>query len=275
LSSNLFKFSKLPKYVYRYDPKLENPKQIFDSIQNSDRPIFLFREKMIHSFFDAKDYPSFKEQAVKYETHKPLLVRDLIKDVQSRRLVSELLNLEFKDTCFKKGIGFNKQYHRYYFMLKGKQSQERIEYYDGRAKRKDTHRTVVAYKEYGLQKFYRHFAFETKFLFADDGIYLVINPQYLFTSDAKNPLEDKKAITTLTNYLTSRERTQQIFNHVHFIFSFLANGGQKLSISVFPGSEIEILKYQEFTVNFGIPLDNKQFDKPLSSYNRDDQQTLF
>ncbi|SKC45894.1 DUF4365 domain-containing protein [Ohtaekwangia koreensis] len=276
LSSNLFKFGKLPKYVYQYEPKLKSVKEIFDTIPPRERPVLLLKGNKVYTFYDVSAmYPNFKDQAVHYESKRPLAVKSLIKDVDERRLVSELLNLEFRQLCFEKKIFFNRQYQRYYFGLANTSFKERTEYYDGRARRRDTHRTVVAYREYGPYKFYRHFAFETKPLFTDDAVYLIINPQYLFTSDAKNPLEDKEAITKLTNYLTIREMTQQVYNHVHFIFSFLSGGTNKIVLSIYTGSEIELMKYESFTVNFGIPLDNKKLDEPESNYDGSNQQNLF
>lgn len=276
LSTNLFRFTKLPKYIYEYQPKLKTPKEIFAAVQPRERPVFFFHGKKIYTFYDvASMYPTFKDVCVEYNSKKLFPVRDLIKDLDQRRLVSELLNLEIKQVCFEKKILFNQQYHRYFFALNSNTLNGRVVHYDGRAKRKDTHRTVVSYHEYGRYKFYRHFGFETKFLFNEDGIFLVVNPQYLFTSDTKKPLEDKEAITTLTNYLTAREMTQQVLNHIHFIFSFLSEGKDKLTMSIYPGSELELHSYETFTVAFGIPLDNKKFDQPEHPSDGSIQPSLF
>lgn len=276
LSSNIFKFTKLPKFIYQFEPKITNAKEIFEKIENTERPVFLFHSKKLHTFFNPNGFPRFRDEVIDYSTKKELPVKELLKDKGSRRLVTELMNLEFKQLCFSEKIGFNRQYDRYFFMVKSKTFNSRIEYYDSKSgKRKDTHRTVVAFKEYKTRNFYRHFAFETKYKINEEGFFMVINPQYLFTNDGFTPLSDKSEITKLTNYLTSKERNQQVLNHVHFVFSFLAKGAQKLVISAIDGSEIELSSYQFFNVNFGIPIDNKQADKPVSHYDGSSQQNIF
>jgi hypothetical protein len=45
LSTNIFRFSKLPKIIYQFDPLIHTPQEIFDKIPNAERPIFLFRSK--------------------------------------------------------------------------------------------------------------------------------------------------------------------------------------------------------------------------------------
>lgn len=275
LFANIFKFSKLPKVVYQFDPLLKTPKEIFEQIPILERPVFLFNSKKIHTFFNPNGFPKFRDEAINFLSKKELQVKDLLKDIDSRKLIAELMNLEFKQFCYGEKIGFNKKYGRYFFMAKNKTSEKRIEYYDSKSKRRDTHRTVVSFHEYKPTNFYRHFSFETKYLFDDSGLFLVINPQYLFTSDGFNPLEDKAQITKLTNYLTSRERNQHVFNHVHFIFSFLAKGSQKVTLSVLENSQIELSSYQVFDVNFGVPIDNKNSDKQDSHYDGSNQQNIF
>ena len=275
LSTNIFKFSKLPKNIYEFDARLFTATEIFSAVPKNERPIFLLRSKKIYTFFNLAAFPKFRDEAVDYRSKKDLLVKNLLKTPETSRLVAELMNLEFKEFCYQEQIGFNRQYGRYFFMLKSKTFSSRIEYYDSKSKKKDTHRTVVSFHEYKPTNFFRHFAFETKFLYEESGLYLVINPQYFFTSDAINPLEDKAQITKLTNYLTSRERNQQVLNHVHFIFSFLAKGRQKVVLSVLETSEIELSAYETFSVNFGIPIDNKDFGKQETQYDKASQQTMF
>lgn len=276
LSSNIFKFTRLPKFIYQFEPKINNAKEIFEKIESTERPVFLFQSKKLHTFFNPSGFAKFRDEAIDYSTKKELSVRELLKDSDTRRLVTELMNLEFKQFCYAEKIGFNKQYNRYFFMAKSKTLKNRIEYYDSKSgKRKDTHRTVVTFKEYKTRSFYRHFAFETKYIINDEGFFMVINPQYLFTNDGFNPLADKSEITKLTNYLTSRERNQQVLNHVHFVFSFLAKGRKKLVMSAIEGSEIELSSYQFFNVDFGIPIDNKEADMPESHYDGSNQQSMF
>jgi hypothetical protein len=276
LSTNIFKFTNLPKFIYQFEAKIDNAKEIFNKFESTKRPIFLFQSKKIHTFFNPNAFPGFRDEVIEYSSKKELIVRELLKDKDSRRLVAELMNLEFKQLCYNEKISFNKQYGRYFFLIKGKTFNSRVEYYDSKSgKRKDTHRTVVAFKEYKTRNFYRHFAFETKFIVNDEGFFMVINPQYLFTNNGFNPLEDKSEITKLTNYLTSKERNQQVLNHVHFIFSFLANGKQKLIMSAIEGSEIELSSYQFFNVDFGIPIDNKKSGKVASHHDGSTQQNMF
>ncbi|MBS1977840.1 MAG: DUF4365 domain-containing protein [Bacteroidetes bacterium] len=275
LSTNIFRFSKLPKNILEFDAKILTAKEIFEQLPRNERPIFLIRTKKIYSFSNPSIFPKFKDIAIDYSSRKELLVKNLLKQPENSRLVAELMNLEFKEFCYSEYIAFNKQYGRYFFVLKSKTFTSRIEYYDSKAKKKDTHRTVVSFHEYKPTNFFRHFAFETKFLYDETGLFLVINPQYFFTSDGMMPLEDKAQITKLTNYLTSKERNQHVLNHVHFVFSFLAKGRPKMTLSVLEGSEIELASYETFSVGFGIPLDNRHFGKTETHYDKSSQQEMF
>ena len=104
-----------------------------------------------------------------------------------------------------------------------------------------------------------------------DEFYLVVNPQYFFTTDGKNPLPDPDEITKLTNYLTAREFNQQNLNHIHFIHSFLCDRQGKISLCEIDKSELELSKYVSISSEFSIPLDFT----PTKTALKTNQQNLF
>jgi hypothetical protein len=176
---------------------------------------------------------------------------------------------------YQKRIGYNQKYKRFYF-LPDKDQNERIILYNPKSgKRKDTPRTVVTFKTYGKISFFRHNAFEIKYITIDDQLHIILNPQYLFTSDGKNPLEDKSMITKFTNYMTAREFNQQILNHVHCIYSYVSDKDGKISICEIEDSIIQLSIYHKEKVKFGIPLDNNEVSKKEKASIEDNQLDLF
>jgi len=112
--------------------------------------------------------------------------------------------------------------------------------------------TVTRYNYYEKVDFYRHFAFEVYYFFDDDNLYISVTPKYLFTSDGKHVLEDKKRITRYTNFMTSREFNQQVLNHIYFVFHYLSENKDYLSLADYDNCSLSISKMITIDVPFSI-----------------------
>lgn len=274
---NLFKFSKLPKFLYEFNSNYTNPKEIFQKLGDAQAPVYKISGNTIYTFYDPAPYKTFCEEIIDYNTKNRESFKQKLMDDEYYKICIELINRQFKAVVYDKKIGFNHKYIRYYFMPLHKDFDEkkgkfklRREFYSSKTER-NTPKTVVNFYTYGKNSFYKHFAFETKPVIINGSLYLIINPKYLFTSDGKEPLDDPDLITKLTNYLTSRERNQQILNHIHFIYWSLSDKTKHINICEIPDSEIVITKYLSEKVNFSIPMDRKKTKKKKKS--SDDSQT--
>jgi uncharacterized protein YktA (UPF0223 family) len=251
LFSNLFKFFQLPKFVKVFDSLFSDPRDIFNSLDNSvNIPPFVLKRKKLYSFANLDDFADFKEFVVADNgIVRTENTKYWITDEDNRRIVVQLLNRYIKDYCYKKGVRYSRDYNRYYFKI-GPDESIRKERYVSK-KGRDTERTVAQRQEY-YTPHVRHFAFQTDYVYSDEVLYLVINPKYLFTSDGISPLEDKRLITKLTNYQTARELNQSVINQVYFIFKFLSNNRASLHLSDFTEEEIVVGQPKSFKVPFGI-----------------------
>ena len=260
---NLFKFSKLPKYLYEFKSNYTDPKEVFQKLGDAQAPLYKISGDTIYTFYDPSPYKKFCEEIIDYNSKNKESFKKKLLEEDYYRICIELINRQFTTVAYSKKIGFNRKYKRYYFMPLHKDFDEkkgkfklRREFYSSKTER-NTPKTVVNFYTYGKNSFYKHFAFETKPIIIEGSLYLIINPKYLFTSDGKVPLDDPDLITKLTNYLTSRERNQQILNHVHFIYWSLSDKTKLINICELPDSEIVLTKYISEKVNFSIPMDSK------------------
>jgi hypothetical protein len=277
ISINLFKFSILPNYIYEFDSKVSKASEIFAKFPSDiDRPIFAINAKKIYTFSDPGVYQKFCSEIIAYDKNQSYkqVFKTYFNDVNKRRIIVELLNQHIRYIFYQKKIGFNGQYKRFYFLPEKDQQERKIVYNAKSGKRDSVTRTVVTYKKYGKDSFYRHNAFEIKYTVIEGQLYGIINPQYLFTSDGKNPLEDTEKITKFTNYLTSREFNQQVLNHIHAISDYITGRDGKISICEIEDSIIRLAPYNKEKVKFGIPLDNNETANSQSKIE-DNQLTIF
>lgn len=258
---NIFRFSKLPRYLFEFKSNYTNPKEIFKIVSGDDVPNFKIVGDKIFTIYDVKLFADFKEQVIEYDSKKIHSFKKCIADNEYYNICIELINRQFQDSVRRKRIAFNRKYSRYFFMPlhddfdeKLGRYRERIETYHPK-KRSTATRKVVIYRTYGKDTFYRHFAFETKPVIINEELFMIINPQYFFTQDGKEPLANPETITKLTNYLTAREFNEQILNHIHFIYSVLSNRNGKIVLCELENSELEISKYVSLSSDFSIPLD--------------------
>jgi hypothetical protein len=271
ISTNIFKFSKLPTFIYAFETKIKKEEAVYKKLERQFYPPYIIKENKIFSFIRPEFYPDFKNLTIKNKTTKVDCIpfKPFLKDSITHQYSIELLNKVFKDFAGSKGVYFNNQYKRYYFALK-KELTERSELYLTRHKRR-MDRKVAIYKKYIVTEFFRHFGFANNYIFNEEGLFMIFNPKLLFTSDRKNVLENKKKITELTNFITSREHNAQCLNHIHFIFQYLSGGAPNITITNFDNSIIILSKYISFTVPYGIPLDTGHFEE---DFEIEDNSTL-
>jgi hypothetical protein len=268
LFTNIFRFNKLPKFIYEYRSKVSNIKDIFASGINP-LPDFILRSSQFYSFIRLEQYSDFFKEFV--DNAKPEIIhfKSFIRDKEKRNYSIELLNKYFRDHCYKKGVGFNKEYNRFYFKKFNEEPESKIEkptyikevyrtnnyVPKARIRASIERETVTRYTYYNKVDFYRHFAFETFYFLDEDNLYISITPKYLFTSDGKNVLEDKKKVTRYTNYLTSKEYNQQVLNHIYFVFQYLSDNKDVISLADYENCIISISRMITFEVPFSIDND--------------------
>lgn len=234
LYTNLLKFDKTPRYVYKYKSKLTKRKDIFD-LGHCSYPIFGLNSSCVFSFEKLDIYKDFKADVLVDASYESILLRDFLREKKTKNIGIELINRYFRSLCSEKGLSFNNDYKRFYF---AKQTDNALSTEDKpnfqkkvyrkatyQSKRNlETEREVVTwYNYYDKTSFFRHMAFEVGYSFDGDDLYMSITPKYLFTQDGRAVLDDKKKVTKYTNYKTAREFNQQVLNHIYFIVEYLSD----------------------------------------------------
>lgn len=277
IAFNIFPFSKIPKFLFEYKSHYTDPKKIYNIVSGEDAPNFKIVGDKIYTMYDVTLFTEFKDKIIDYNSKVRLSFKKSLSNENLYNICAELVYRQFSEIVYKKKINFNRKYKRYFFMPIFQDFNENTERFSSRIesyspkKRNTAERTVVSYHEYGKSKFYRHFAFETKLILIQEQLHIIITPQYFFTSDGKNPLNDPDEITKLTNYLTAREFNQQNLNHIHFIHSYLTNKNGKLVLCEIEESELVLSNYLSVTCDFSIALDYS----PEKATTISNQKSLF
>lgn len=257
LSTNIFKIKDIPKELYVFPAKFTDVMEVYRTLARTEYPTFVHYSKKVFTFSDLKYFTKFKD-FVDFSQKSTLQFKHLSNDIDARNHYVEILKKYLREFFYSKRIHYNKEYLRFYFS-KLEDTDVRKEKHRTRKRGQDGERTVVAKYTYGKDTFFKHWAFEIDFIFKG-GIFLIINPKYLFTSDGKQPLEPKK-ITRYTNALTKQEYNGHILDYVHFYFDLFSNGKSIVEILNNDGISFSLSKYIQLPANFSIPTDNKQFKK--------------
>lgn len=265
LFTNIFWFNKLPKYIYAYKSEVTDKQEIWDS-EIKPTPDFVLKSSTFYTFLKLDQFPEFCKKFIKQDPPEIILFKKFLKEKITKNYAIELLNKYFRAHCFKKGIGYIKDYNRYFFKKFNNEPLSRLEQktfvkevyrinnYKPKLARRDLveRETVTRYCYHDSVDFYRHFAFESHFFQDDSNLYVSITPKYFFTSDGKNVLEDKKRITRYTNYMTSREFNQQVLNHIYFIYQYLSDNKDHICLADFENCTISIARMISIQAPFSI-----------------------
>jgi hypothetical protein len=127
--SNIIPYTRLPKYVYEYDAKIESYKELDPKIKRDEIPVHINYGKKIYTFINLKGFSSFNDLALKNTNPKQIPFKKFLVSNETKNYSIELLNKYFKNYCETKGIGFNKQYLRYYFRVLFREMKFQIDDY--------------------------------------------------------------------------------------------------------------------------------------------------
>jgi hypothetical protein len=187
LYSNLLKVSFFPDRIYAAESDFRKPNQVWEELNKHDKHIsgvFFLKSKSILSFCNLGEHPWDKICKV-----GSLKIHDTSEwanseDAEKRRDFVQLLNLCLRGMAHKLGLEYHKTKECYYFRPTIKLSQRSITYQSiAKNASRDVFHGYPNKRDPSRIAYYRHSAFEGKFVATDCGWYLQITPTYLFTSD--------------------------------------------------------------------------------------------
>lgn len=261
--SNIFTI-ELPKFIYKYQCKFKNNKQVYEIIKEEgiDFPRFTVKSNFLYSFVDLKVISKnilgkILDNPKPIETILPSKFIQAKKD--NRNIIIEILNSHIKDFFYKKRINYYKEHNRYFFALINKEplktkiksenkSNEVFEQISYQTKGRKIHRSVVTKYHYHDTYFYKHIGFQIKYEWFDNFLVLIIEPKYHYSKDGKNPLDNPKRITRLNNQIKVSERNAHYNNHITSLTNYLGGNSWKLNDAF-----VEIsFRRKFFETDFGI-----------------------
>lgn len=269
LMTNSLVIKKYPTALYVNRAKFKTKKGIYQNIDGADTPHFTLKGDHVFSFreLNDKNCKLFCDKILSENKNEVIHIKNILQDVNLTNIYLELIYEHIKHDVKQKHLNFSKDYHKFYFWLK--QTEDILEV-DTRSRKRgqDKKKKVVTKHTYGDFSFFRHWAVEFKVKLHDNGIYLIVNPKYLFTKDRKEPLSPK-LITKYTNFLTSREYNDVYANNLHFWKTYLFKGEEFWEIFASDKINIVIGDYQYLKVNFGINIDVKSRKKASIETNQE------
>lgn len=251
LLSNLFPFTKLPKFVYRYKSKYKKFNKILELTKGHGFPIISLRSDEIVSLIKAENYSYFYDNIIDGKIERNGF-KQYIQEIDNRYRIYEILNKLFEVYCSDLSISYNKKFKRYYFNINQDEKVRKEKYNPRLSPRNELSRSVVKFHEYFGTEFYLHSGFETHFMYSEGELNLILSPKLLYTYNGKKPLEDKELVTKLAGYIKSNTWNDKFVNDIYFLFQYLSKGGGRIKLAVQDDYRIEIGNYLKFDVNFGI-----------------------
>jgi hypothetical protein len=270
LVSNMLKFQKTPKLIFRYKSKFKDKRAIIkfikespDLIQFKDCPYFIGYGSFVFTFNTlGKEFSVFVEQVLEDGISATISYNEVIGDIVLRNHYIELINEYIKEKLRTKGLHYHPKYRRYYFSFNPEKDTVPVvvEAFT-RVRREKTEKKVVTWHEYGTKyKFYRHLAFNLHFHFIENELYVAFAHKYFFTEDGRKTLAPKE-ITKFTNYLTARDYNDKYYDWLNFWWTYLSKDSDTWDIFDYANVVIKIQSFYSEEVSFGIPLENK-IEKP-------------
>jgi len=270
LISNMLKFQKLPKLMFKYKSKYKDKRAIVkfikenpDLIQFEDCPYFISYGSLVFTFNTlGKSFSTFSEQVLEDNISTSISYNVILENMVLRNNYIELVNEYIKEKLRTKGLRYHPKYKRYYFSFNPEKDTVplKVEAFT-RVLRKKTEKKVVTWHEYGTKyKFYRHLAFNLHFHFIENELYVALAHKYLFTEDGRKTLVPKE-ISKFTNYLTARDYNDKYYDWLNFWWTYLSKDSNTWDIFDYNNVAIRTQSFYSEEVSFGIPMENK-IEKP-------------
>lgn len=270
LVSNMLKFQKIPKLMFRYSSKFKDKRAIVkfikespDVIQFKDCPYYIAYGSFVYTFNSlGTDFAIFKGQILEMSDPTTVSYTQITGESVLRNHYVELLNEYIKEKLRSRGLNYHPKYKRYYFSFNPEKDTAplSVEAFT-RVRRDKTEKKVVTWHEYGTKyKFYRHLAFNLHFQFIENELYVAFAHKYFFTEDGRKTLAPKE-ITKFTNYLTARDFNDKYYDWLNFWWTYLTKDYDTWDIFDYANVVIKVQSFYSEEVNFGIPLENK-IEKP-------------
>lgn len=192
LTSNLIEIERFASPVYVADTQCTSGSDFREKLREVEewppREWAFGPRKQVYSFHDLAERPW--SEVCDAASNRPIPAKDLAfcEDIEFQKIFVRLLNAAFRSFLGVWRMRYSKESDCLYFAPDKKKIERKHRY---KSRKKSTSRKVVAkyFKKTDKTKiaYYRHEAFQHRFLRFGDCWYLMIEPTYVFTTDGEEP----------------------------------------------------------------------------------------
>jgi len=272
LYSNLLPVKRLPKTMTFAKTRRSSYQRVKEEVEGYTPP-FCIHEQFLYTLSDLRHDQNVLRDFCDVDTIDDFPTTKWMDDDELRRNLVFMFNQLLGSHCYRCGLAYNPGFGRTYFPREtdnDEDDQFQRTWTSPRTQRSDI-RTVVQRYEYGTFTFWRHLAVELSFVKFGGEWFLQVIPKYFFTDDGKTPC-NPQLVGPYTTRLKAMEHNPQVLNHVLFWAHTLADGHNRIEMTLFHEPLIVLEKEPLTTIaDFAIPLDPATYEeKPPSA-----QMTLF
>jgi len=257
LWSNLFPVIELPDIIYAADTTYRNPKDVYAKInqesitkdKTNTFPSFFLESKRIYSF-SAFDEINPLSLCI---TSNPIAIRTkqwLDNSGEHQKLV-KLLNFNLKKLCQRRGFIYDTRHDRFF-----------AKYFEGGYLPEVTWKPYVTTrtrqlvspklsKTDGHLLYYEHFAGRLRFIILGKGIYLLIEPIRVLTTDGNIPLDQQMNVRISTKKNSHYHNNNYLYD-MKLWLHILAGNRQEIHLGQDSGKITISIRSINSKVNFGI-----------------------
>jgi hypothetical protein len=279
LVSNLLPVTELPTVVQTAKTSLRHKSEIqtyTKDTKKKEEPPFILREGCMFTFSDLHDIDNPLQQAIEINSLHDQPFAPWFKNDDRRRWAVEILNVCFRQYCWKRFLRFDSAGQRYFFSPRDGQPKRISWYLNGRRTREVTtpHFATRMNNEGQTEKYqlgWRHQAMRANFIHLPLGLFLSISLTYLLTKDdGKTPRGGTHVGPILSHWL-NQERNGQILRSIRF-WSLVLTRGNKEQLLIPTGNERIVVDLSPATGNmaFGIKGDALDYDRLVQAEYEDD-----
>ena len=264
--SNLLTLEPFPKHYYVAETGFRTPGELFATLREETsivRGEWILGAKMLTSFHDLREHPWSQVcdggTVEEHDTDEWVLTEDPLR----QREFVKLLNACLKEKLFPKGVKFSRD-QGFYYIRSTKDLSDREYAYQSRENRTSRFlfKGYPKKLDHAQMSYYRHSAFEGRFIRYGSDWFLQITPNYHFTRDGERPSFYAPALLSGIKLL---ENNQAVHGQVVMWASFLTE--RSLFDTTLPFVEFRSLL--QFELEVGLEDDNW-----LKREATDDRKTL-
>ncbi|MCX4561450.1 hypothetical protein OHA02_35360 [Streptomyces phaeochromogenes] len=233
---SVLSISELPGLVWRADSRFRTSMEV---IERLPRPMrgqvlpFVLANGQVWAFHDLADTRGPFKQVVKPESTQCLDAAELL-DAQDRNIYVWLLNSALRMALRKRGIQYDRDHGRYYFLADHETVTRRVEAKTKTGRNQSAKKVVRQEGElFGNPRdVWWHLAAQLRFEEFATGMWgLTIRPEFHLTKDGKVPLDPRRVGRKVTKR-KSRMYNEGYFDAVHFFRYFLLDGRARVVFEV-------------------------------------------